>query len=378
MVDDAFFLEPEAVAAVRAPLGRARGLPAACYTDPGFRAKELRRVFAANWNLVGRADELREPGDYRAVHTAFGSILLLRGEDGAVRAFANTCRHRATRLAEGAGRAAALVCPRHGWTYGLDGRLTAAPGIAARGFAPRDYGLIALPIAAWQGFLFVAIDPPDETPESAFHDLATLLTSYRLDEMVCVHRIERHVACDWKLVVENGVEDYHTAAVHAGSIGAQRHRLASLGAAYGAMVMESEGGIGTLPGEAAALPPIPGLSAPARRASYYAALFPSTILNCTRDSAWWLSAQPDGPGACRVVLGACVPAEATAVADFDRRLAPYLRRWNAALEEDIAILEGQQVMLASGQRPSGPFAPSEILVHRFAVWLLDRILDRPA
>ncbi|MBT5414955.1 MAG: aromatic ring-hydroxylating dioxygenase subunit alpha [Rhodospirillaceae bacterium] len=375
MADGAVLFDPARFAPVRGPLGRARGLPADCYTDPAFRAAELHRVFAASWNLVGRADEVPSPGDYRAVHTAFGSILLLRGEDGAVRAFANTCRHRGTRLAEGAGNVASLVCPHHGWTYGLDGRLTAAPGIAARGFTPRDYGLTALPIAIWQGFLFVGIEPSAEGPEAAFQDLATLLASHRLDEMVCVHRVERRVACDWKIALENGVEDYHTATVHAGSIGLQRHRLASLGPAYGAMVMERAGGIGTLPGEAAGLPVIPGLSAPARRASYFAALFPSTILNCTRDSAWWLSALPDGPGACRIVLGACVPATSAAAPDFDTRIAPYLRRWNAALEEDVAIMESRQAnLMANGGSAAGPFAPSEILVHRFANWLLDRIL----
>lgn len=371
MADGGPLSDPERFAQVRGPLGRARGLPAECYTDPAFRAAELHRVFAASWNLVGRADELPAPGDYRAVHTAFGSVLLLRGEDGALRAFANTCRHRGTRLAEGAGHAAALVCPRHGWTYGLDGRLTAAPGIAARGFTPGDYGLTALPIAPWQGFLFIGIAPPAEEPETAFHDLSALLGSHRLSEMVCVHRVERRVACDWKIAVENGLEDYRPGTAP----DTPRPRLASLGPAFGAMVRDGVGA--ALAEDEMALPPIPGLSAPGRRASYVAALFPSTILHCTRDSAWWLTAQPDGPGASRVMLGGCVPASSTAEADFETRIAAYRRRWDSALEADIAIMERRQAALANrgaGGGMGGPFAPSEILVHRFANWLLDRVL----
>lgn len=368
MADGGPLSDPGRFAQVRGPLGRARGLPAECYTDPAFRAAELRRVFAASWNMVGRLDELPAPGDYRAVHTAFGSVLLLRGEDGAMRAFANTCRHRGTRLAEGEGNAAALVCPRHGWIYGLDGRLTAAPGIAARGFTPGDYGLTALPIAHWQGFLFIGIEPPAEEPETAFHDLTALLGSHRLGQMVCVHRVERRIACDWKLAVENGVEDYRAGTVP----DTPRPRLASLGPAYGAMVQDGVGA--ALAEDAMALPPIPGLSAPGRRASYVAALFPSTILHCSRDSAWWLSAQPDGPGACRVVLGACVPESSAAEADFEARIAPYRRRWDTALEADVAIMERRQLNLGGGGGAGGPFAPSEILVHRFANWLLDRIL----
>jgi choline monooxygenase len=365
---DGSLLDPARYVQVRGPLGRARGLPAECYGDPAFRAAELRRVFAANWNMVGRADEIPAPGDYRAVHTAFGSVLLLRGEDGALRAFANTCRHRGTRLAEGAGNAAALVCPRHGWTYALDGRLTAAPGIAARGFSPGDYGLTALPIALWQGFLFIGIEPPADEPEASFRDLAVLLGSHRLERMICVHRVERRIACDWKLAVENGLEDYRGAT----SPETPRPRLASLGTAYGAMVRDDSGAAPAA--EPAALPPIPGLSAPARRAAYVAALFPSTILQCTRDSAWWLSVQPDGPGACRVVLGACVPEASAAEADFEARVAPYRRRWDAALDADIAIMERRQSALAGGAGAGGPFAPSDILVHRFANWLLDQAL----
>ncbi|MDA0703485.1 MAG: aromatic ring-hydroxylating dioxygenase subunit alpha [Proteobacteria bacterium] len=372
MTDGGLLSDPERFTQVRSPLGRARGLPAECYTDPGFRAAELSRVFAASWNLVGRLDELPTPGDYRAIHTAFGSVLLLRGEDGVLRAFANTCRHRGTRLAEGAGNAAALVCLRHGWTYGLDGRLTAAPGIAAHGFTPGDYGLTALPTAHWQGFLFIGIEPPAEDPETAFHDLSALLGSHRLGQMVCVHRVERRIACDWKLAVENGVEEYRAGTAP----NTTRARLASLGPAYGAMVQDGVGA--ALAEDAMALPPIPGLSAPGRRASYVAALFPSTILHCTRDCAWWLSAQPDGPGACRVTLGACVPASSATEADFEARIAPYRRRWDAALEADVAIMEKRQAGLsgcgAGGSGAGGPFAPSEILVHRFANWLLDRVL----
>ena len=156
--------------------------------------------------------------------------------------------------------------------------------------------------------------------------------------------------------------------------------MGSLGPAYGAIVQDGVGA--DLAEDVMAPPPIPGLSAPGRRASYVAVLFPSTILHCARDSAWWLSAQPDGPGACRIVLGACVPESSAAEADFDARFAPYRRRWDTALEADVAIMERRQAGLAGGLAvegesaggTGGPFAPSEVLVHHFANWLLDRIL----
>ena len=94
------------------------GLPGWVYTDPEFHAVELERVIRPSWQIVCHESDIASPGDYRTLDYLGESVIAVRGEDGQVRAFANTCRHRAMRLVEGpAGCAKKLVCPYHAWTY---------------------------------------------------------------------------------------------------------------------------------------------------------------------------------------------------------------------------------------------------------------------
>ncbi|MGH6953161.1 MAG: aromatic ring-hydroxylating oxygenase subunit alpha [Alphaproteobacteria bacterium] len=113
--------------AVRRPLLEAEALPPACYTSPEFFALERERIFMKVWNFVGDVGLVPNPGDYHAFDYAGVPVLLVRDRAGTVRAFANTCRHKGSRIVSGDGSARALKCPYHGWVYGLDGKLTGAP-----------------------------------------------------------------------------------------------------------------------------------------------------------------------------------------------------------------------------------------------------------
>ena len=110
----------------------ARTLPAWCYTDPEFYRREMERCFRPNWHFIGHESELSEPGQYISTDLVIGPVLVVRGRDGMVRAFANTCRHRGARLLDnGHGKCATIVCPYHAWTYGHNGELRGAPAISA-------------------------------------------------------------------------------------------------------------------------------------------------------------------------------------------------------------------------------------------------------
>ena len=97
------------------PLERARTIPAAWYFDPELYAAECRAVFGDTWQAVGRADQVREPGQFFTADLAGEPVLVVRGDDGELRAFFNVCRHRAARVlpdAEGQGDPAALPLSR--------------------------------------------------------------------------------------------------------------------------------------------------------------------------------------------------------------------------------------------------------------------------
>ena len=99
-------------------------LPAWLYTDPEYFEVEMARVIRPSWQIVCHVSDIAAPGDYHTIDYIGESVIVMRGEDGVVRAFANVCRHRAMRIVEGpAGCSRKLVCPYHAWAYELDGRL---------------------------------------------------------------------------------------------------------------------------------------------------------------------------------------------------------------------------------------------------------------
>ena len=140
------------------PFGESRMLPRAAYVDPAVFDWEQRHFFGGGWMCVARSEQLPEPGDQRAEATGMGSVLLVRGEDGVLRAFANTCRHRGHELlpcGEGA-QHKMIICPYHAWTYSLAGELRAAGSFKKMpGFDFRRWGLPQLPVTEWHGLVFV-------------------------------------------------------------------------------------------------------------------------------------------------------------------------------------------------------------------------------
>ena len=137
----------------------AESLPPRFYTDPGIFNEEMRLAFQGGWVSVGRAEALPEPGDYLSLETGTTPVVLVRDQDGQLRAFGNSCRHRGMRLLEpGRGHCKRIVCPFHAWTYGLDGELRSAPRMGdAVGFSRADYGLVSIPLACRAGFVFINI-----------------------------------------------------------------------------------------------------------------------------------------------------------------------------------------------------------------------------
>lgn len=148
---------------------------------------------------------LREPGDYVAREAAGVPILAVRGNDGVVRAFRNACRHRGAEVANGAGCAKSFVCPYHGWTYGLDGRLAGVPH--ERGFPGLDKGTHGLvPVLAQEraGIVFVTQSgqPGEHDPGEGLDDVISAD-----HDLIDTH--DNEVDVNWKVSLEGSIEGYH-------------------------------------------------------------------------------------------------------------------------------------------------------------------------
>jgi choline monooxygenase len=373
--------DPRHYAAVRRPLRQAETMPAWCYTSEEFYRREVERIFMKVWNFLGAADQLQKPGDYFTVDFAGVPIIVLRDRDGAPRAFANSCRHRGTALLEGRGHCRLIVCPYHSWSYGLDGRLAAAPEMQqTEDFDPAEYGLAPVRLETWGGFLFVTFDPAAPPLAAWLGDLPEQLAPWRLDGMACARRKEYLIACNWKLFVENAKESYHIATVHRRTI----DRYASARSSgywvedtrgeYCATFAAHEGSMALLLGDPG-FPPIESLAGRCEAGGTRAPLiYPSTYLACTIDCAWYLELQPLGPSRTRLIHGALFPKDRIARPDFADIAKNYYKRWDITIEEDIAASERQQRGLASPLAQPGRFSHREPLVHLIDNWVLDRVL----
>src|SRR5215216_5953640 len=100
----------------RTPLGPA--LEPNLYLEPEIVRLEQQAIFERTWQLAGHVSDLREPGSYMTADVVDQPVLVVRDDDGEIRAFRNVCRHRGSRLLNGSGSCGkAIRCLYHGWTY---------------------------------------------------------------------------------------------------------------------------------------------------------------------------------------------------------------------------------------------------------------------
>ena len=148
------------------PLSQASTLHKRYYLDPAVLEAEKERVFGQTWQLVARYEELQRIGDFVPVTVLDEPIVITHGLDGQLKAFFNVCRHRAGQVALSRGNRKSLQCRYHGWTYGLDGCLRAAPEMeGTEGFDKADFGLLPVRVDRWGPYVFVNLS--DSAPPLA-------------------------------------------------------------------------------------------------------------------------------------------------------------------------------------------------------------------
>ena len=356
-------------------------LPPLCYTDSSLLAAEMSGLLCRSWLGIARRDEWREPGDYVTLELAGVPLIVLRDEDRRLRAFANTCRHRGTRLLDGRGNAARIRCPFHGWTYGLDGGLRGATRMGAtRGFRRSEMGLVEFRTAERSGFAFVALS--DETPgiDEWLGAFDALHSPWRLDELVTTRRRELEVECNWKLFLEVFNESYHLEFVHAATFGGiylEPEQPDEVGGCVQSSFSPTAGTGGLKADEQEhVLPAMPGLGARERAGTRYTWIFPSLTFAAGSEALWAYGARPLGPGRCRVTQWVCFPPESVATPGFEAKAERYYARMDEALAEDIAVLERQQLGMASPFARAGRWSDLERGAAAFAAWYAER-LTRP-
>lgn len=203
---------------------RTTRIPTSRYTLPAWKALEDEKLWPRVWQIACTVDCVKAPGDFWEYTIAGLSILVVRGDDGTLRAFQNACPHRGNTLLSGHGSGLAEIrCAYHHWCFDLRGRLasispedgrearTPAPDARERG---SRLGLIPVRVESWGGFVFVNPDPDAEPLATYLEGLPAELAWVGMERFSCDAFMTVPLACNWKVVVDAFIETYHLHAVH--------------------------------------------------------------------------------------------------------------------------------------------------------------------
>lgn len=197
-------------------------VPAANYYDPIRWEREMAAVFRRLPLVMGFSSELREPGAYRAMEAAGVPVLLVRGQDGAMRAFVNMCSHRgAIVVEEGTGSARRFACPYHAWTYDTHGDLVGV--LDAEDFGELDrscLGLTPLPVAERAGVIWATLNPsgPGLDLDTFLCGYGEMLEHLGLDDCFVVGR-QSLDGPNWKVAYDGYLDFYHLPILHKNTFG---------------------------------------------------------------------------------------------------------------------------------------------------------------
>src|SRR5690606_24614062 len=184
------------------------------YIDPAYHQQDLEQIWYKDWLFAGHDCEIPSAGNYFTVQVGAYSVIIVRGEDGAIRAMHNSCRHRGSRVClEHRGSAAKLVCPYHQWTYDLDGSLLFARQMG-EGFDTSAFGLKSVACETAGGYIFISLaeEPMDFAPFRAI--MEPFFLPHRLRDAKVAYESTIVEKGNWKLVWENNRECYHCAGNH--------------------------------------------------------------------------------------------------------------------------------------------------------------------
>jgi choline monooxygenase len=202
--------------AIGTPPQRPTRVPADRYYSPAFAQLEVQRMWPKVWQVACTVDHVAEPGDYFEYRCGPYSVLIVRDDDGVLRAFQNVCRHRGNSLCAGSGsELSELRCGYHGWTWNLSGTLKRVPN--RKGFGTlqmSEYPLFSVRVDTWERLVFVNLDadavPLADYLEAVPNDIAWL----GLGDFRCYATMTVDVDANWKTITDGFSETYHIPTLH--------------------------------------------------------------------------------------------------------------------------------------------------------------------
>jgi phenylpropionate dioxygenase-like ring-hydroxylating dioxygenase large terminal subunit len=190
-------------------------IPTFRYVSTEFAQLEAERLWPRVWQFACSVDHVANPGDFHEYCVGALSVLIVRGDDGELRAFQNACRHRGSALCDGTGSGLAEIrCPFHRWTWDLAGQLREIPSRRVFGVQNDDLPLIPVHVGTWGAMVFVNLAPDAEPLDEFLGEVPADCAWARLDEMRCLMAVTGPARCNWKTLIDGFSETYHVQGIH--------------------------------------------------------------------------------------------------------------------------------------------------------------------
>ena len=346
-------------------------LPGWLYFDPEFFEAEKKTFLRSAPQVVCHESEIAKSGEWRSIEYLGESVIVIRGDDGEVRAFSNVCRHRGSRLVDGTGGCAkVLTCPYHAWSYGRDGRLV---GVPHRNEYPalktEELGLVPIALENWHAFLFVTLEPGAPSVAEMMAPYEHEVAHYLFEDLRAIGRVTlRPRPLNWKTIADNYSDHLHIPVGHPGltRLFGRNYRIEAR-----EWVDRMEGDLADKespnPSERAyqrLLPRLDHLPESHQRKWLYYKLFPNVAFDIYPDQVDFMQFLP--VSATETVIreiSYAVPDERR-----EMRAARHLnwrinRRVNA---EDTELITRVQLGMQSASYKAGPLGTSEVCLRSFA------------
>ncbi|HEY2601475.1 MAG TPA: aromatic ring-hydroxylating dioxygenase subunit alpha [Thermoleophilaceae bacterium] len=354
---------------------RGEALEPALYLDPAVAEREQRLIFERTWQLAGHIAQLPNPGSYITAWAGNQPVLVVRSEEGELRAFRNVCRHRGSMLLTGSGQCkAAIRCRYHGWTYRLDGELIGVPEGRAFGDKLDKSALGLLPARVEQmcGLLFVNLDPQAPSLADTVGDLPQRLAPYGIDKLEHFSPYRGEQPANWKVIVDNYLEGYHVPIAHPGLMRLLDYKnytveLTDNYVWFDAPLRDNPTGNRLARLYSRLAQPMPQLGEEHGRVWRYVFIYPNTTLDLYPDQVDTWQIRPNGVGS---VHDSYDCYRAPGAGPRTRLVQKINHRFNTeVLDEDIDLVANVQRGLATRDYKCGPLSAREAAVG----WFADRV-----
>jgi choline monooxygenase len=345
------------------------------YLDPELLEAEQRLIFERTWQLAGHIGSLPNPGSYITCRAGNQPVLVVRDQDGELRAYLNVCRHRGSRLLSGSGQCkAAIRCRYHGWTYKLDGTMIGAPEALAYGkrLDKPALGLMPARVEELCGLVFVNLDP-DATPlADMVGDLPQRLERYKIPSLQPFSPYEGKQPANWKVVADNYLEGYHVPIAHPSLMRLYDYKRYEAEVHdsyvwYEAPLREEQSSNRLERAYQTLVQPMSGLSKEDRHTWRYVYIYPNTTIDLYPDQVNTWQLLPDGVGGTDDVSASYRPAGSGARTRFVQWANQRLN--TLVLDEDVDLVDNVQQGLQTRGYECGPLSERE----RGVAWFADRI-----